>query len=226
MKMIQKKKVFIIGFFCLLFLLSCTQVKKLASNNQTNKFIIKESKKEKIIDAKTELINLIKKAGNFSNVQLSFTETVNLNNTKQIKTINLSYTNDSLKIITNLKLKEKKENVTYTTVNDWGFEVVKDGTYTQCFLDIDVWLCSETKLKKEQVQEVFDEVKDKKFIESIEKVDKITDNCYLINEKLTDCYDENGFLINMTTQNAKIKRNYLKFEKDNFKIPDNSEFII
>ncbi|MBI4919158.1 hypothetical protein HY837_04455, partial [archaeon] len=158
-------------------------------------------------------------------VMMGLTEELQFDNLSvQTKTTNLSYTTDSIKIINHLILKEQKEGVTYSSIDEWSLELVKNNTYTQCLLDIDLWTCEKINLSKEQLQNIFDEIKDKKFIENIQEVEK-KDNCYVINKELLDCYDENGFLTSMNSGNKSLVRNYLKFEKDIFELPINSEIL-
>jgi len=218
-----KKRVLIILMFSLL-ILSCKVEKLVVEETVKEETIKEEIIKEPIIDPKAELVRLLKKAQTFPNVMIGLKETTIGNNFTQIKTTNLSYKNDSIKVLTNLQVKEVKDGVKYTIVNDWGLEVVKDTFYTQCLLDIDVWLCDEIDISAEQFTELLDEIKDKNFIEQLERVEKKED-CYLINNNLLDCYDENGFLTSMKTNSSSVERIYLKFEQDNFQIPDNSEYV-
>ncbi len=217
---LKKRDLFIGVFSILLLIIACTPVQERAVETP----VLENKTISTILDARTELIDLISKAQSFPEVMLGLTEEITNDLSVQTKTTNLSYTNDSIKIINHLVLKEQKDNVTYSTIDEWSMELVKNGVYTQCLLDIDIWMCEEVKLSKEQVQEIFDEIKDKKFVENIKEAEK-KDNCYLINKELLDCYDENGFLVSMNKGDKKVVRNYLKFEKDNFSLPVNSEII-
>lgn len=221
---VSKHSVILLTFLLVLLLLvSCKIEEKPVQKTQQTAVVI-DTKEIKLTDAKTELINLIDKAADYQDVMLGMTEKRTLNNTVQEKTTNLSYSKDAIKIINNLEIKEEKEGISYTTTKETGMELIKNNTYTQCILDFENWVCEESKITKEKIKTAFDEIKDKNFVNTIQDVTKISDSCFLINNELTDCYDEEGFLISSTKKGFELKKEYVKFEKDNFELPENVEF--
>lgn len=219
-----KSSVLLLALLLALLLVSCTIEEKPAQKIQRTAVVI-DTKEIKLIDAKTELITLINNSAGYEDVMLGMIETKKLNDSIQEKTTNLSFSKDAIKIINSLEIKEEKEGITYTTTKETGMELIVNTTYTQCILDFETWICEESKITPEKIKMAFDEIKDKNFISTIREVEKISDSCFLVNNELTDCYDEQGFLISSTRKDFELKKVYLKLEKDNFGLPENVEFV-